>query len=380
VETFNYVFGRTLNPYNRAHTCGGSSGGEGALIALKGSPLGVGSDIGGSIRVPAAFNGIYGFRPSYGRVPYAGCVNSLEGQDSLLSVMGPLSSSLGAVKLLMKSVASKRPWLKDPLAVMKPWNEEEYRLVDHGEGKRLCFAILWHDEFILPHPPIFRALEQTKKALLAAGHQVIDWKPLKHIEIYQTVMGIWGAGAVEDYRVTTLPSGEPIVHTMELTAETPDLVTSVRPFYENISAYELWQVQKQRRDLREEYLEYWNSSVALTDTGRPIDAIISPCAPSTAPPHGMNRTAGYTMIWNGLNYTALVLPTGLFVDPALDPKKPPHTFFTDFDKDNYNMYDPEAFKGTPMCVQVVGRTQEEEAVIGMGEIVDSALKASLAPH
>lgn len=102
-------------------------------------------------------------------------------------------------------------------------------------------------------------------------------------------MGIWGAGAVEDYRVTTLPSGEPIVHTMELTAETPDLVTSVRPFYENISAYELWQVQKQRRDLREEYLEYWNSSVALTDTGRPIDAIISPCAPSTAPPHGMNR-------------------------------------------------------------------------------------------
>jgi amidase len=76
-ETYNKIFGRTTNPHCRILTAGGSSGGEGALIALKGSPLGVGSDIGGSIRIPSAYCGIYGMRPSYHRVPYAGAMNSM---------------------------------------------------------------------------------------------------------------------------------------------------------------------------------------------------------------------------------------------------------------------------------------------------------------
>lgn len=124
-----------------------------------------------SIRIPSAFNGLYGLRPSYGRVPYAGCVNSLEGQDSVLSVLGPLANSLGAVKSFIKSVVSQKPWLKDPLAVRKPWNEEEYDLVEHGHGKNLCFGILWDDEVVLPHPPVRRGLEEAKQALVAAGHK-----------------------------------------------------------------------------------------------------------------------------------------------------------------------------------------------------------------
>lgn len=68
-ETVNAVYGTTVNPFNRNLTCGGSSGGEGALIAMRGSPLGVGSDVGGSIRIPAAWQGLYGLRPSYNRIP-----------------------------------------------------------------------------------------------------------------------------------------------------------------------------------------------------------------------------------------------------------------------------------------------------------------------
>ena len=71
-ETVNNIIGYTTNPKNRNLSCGGSSGGEGALISLKGSPLGFGTDIGGSIRIPAAFNGLYGLRPSAGRMPYEG--------------------------------------------------------------------------------------------------------------------------------------------------------------------------------------------------------------------------------------------------------------------------------------------------------------------
>lgn len=376
-ETFNHIFGRTTNPYNRSLTCGGSSGGEGALIALKGSPLGVGSDVGGSVRIPAAFCGLYGFRPSYGRVPYAGCVNSLEGQDSVLSVLGPLSNSLYGIKIFMQGVVGQKPWVKDPLVVRKRWSEDEYNLIDHGEGNPLCFAIMWDDGLVVPHPPIIRGLELTKKALLAAGHKVTDWKPPKHGEIYDSIMAIWGAGAAEDYRVATAPTGEPIITSMSPEPEIATTKPGFRPTEQGRSAYELWQIQKKKRDLRQEYLNYWEETVKETGTGRPVDAIISPVAAYTAPPHGMNKSADYTMIWNALDYPALSLPVSR-VDATLDMKKPAHTFYNNIDKANYELYDPSTFKNAPISVQVVGRTLEEEAVIAMSEIVDSAIKASSA--
>ncbi|KAF9554987.1 amidase, partial [Agrocybe pediades] len=384
-ETFNHIFGRTLNPYNRALTSGGSSGGEGALIALRGSPTGVGSDIGGSIRIPSAFNGLYGLRPSYGRVPYAGSVNSLEGQEAIPSVLGPISNSLGGLKSFMQSAAAQSPWLKDPMAVRKPWSEAEYHLSDHGEGKTpLCFAMLWHDEFVLPHPPVLRALERTKEALIRAGHQVIDWKPLNHLDIFMNAITIWTAAATEDYRTVTAPTGEPLIGSMALTAEELDQVVKViptdpptfPPAIEGVSAYELWRAHKKRRELRQAHMDHWNATVSQTGIGRPVDAIISPCAPYTAPPHGFNTNASYTGIWNALDYTALVIPTGLFVDPVIDVKKPAHSFFSEIDKSTYELYDPEIFKYAPITIQLIGRTLEEEAVIAMGEVVDAALKAS----
>jgi Asp-tRNAAsn/Glu-tRNAGln amidotransferase A subunit and related amidases len=124
-----------------------------------------------SVRIPAAFCGLYGFRPSYGRLPYAGCVNSLEGQDSVLSVLGPLSNSLKGIKIFMQRVVGQKPWAKDPLVVRKRWSENEYNLVDHGGGNQLCFAIMWDDGHVVPHPPIIRGLELAKKVLLAGGHK-----------------------------------------------------------------------------------------------------------------------------------------------------------------------------------------------------------------
>jgi Asp-tRNA(Asn)/Glu-tRNA(Gln) amidotransferase A subunit family amidase len=109
-----------------------------------------------SVRIPAAFCGLYGLRPSYGRVPYSLCTNSLEGQDSVLSVLGPISHSIDGIKSFMQAVISQRPWTKDPLAIRKAWDEEAYGLSEHGGGKQLCFGILWDDGLVVPHPPIIR--------------------------------------------------------------------------------------------------------------------------------------------------------------------------------------------------------------------------------
>ncbi len=122
------------------------------------------------MRYPSSFNGLYGLRPSYGRLPYSGAVNSMEGQDSQPSSLGPISGSMSGVKALMRAVIDQRPWLRDPLCVRMKWDEDAYQLAEHGGGKKLCFAIMWDDGNVVPQPPVMRALETTKKALEAAGH------------------------------------------------------------------------------------------------------------------------------------------------------------------------------------------------------------------
>lgn len=68
-DSYNHVFGQSINSLNSGLISGGSSGGEGALIGAHGSILGLGTDIGGSVRIPAVFQGLYGMSPSVGRSP-----------------------------------------------------------------------------------------------------------------------------------------------------------------------------------------------------------------------------------------------------------------------------------------------------------------------
>ena len=185
-ETVNNIIGYTWNPKNRYLTAGGSSGGEGALIGLKGSPLGFGTDIGGSIRIPAVFNGLYGIRPSAGRMPYYGMANSMDGQNSVLSVVGPLSTTAGGLRLAMKSILSQEPWLHDPMVNEIPWRDEEEKeildLIKSTDNGKLAFGVLENDGIVTPLPPVRRAIDMVVKTLEKLGHKVVKWNPPSHRE------------------------------------------------------------------------------------------------------------------------------------------------------------------------------------------------------
>lgn len=175
-ETVNNIIGYTWNPKNRNLTCGGSSGGEGALIGIKGSPVGFGTDIGGSIRIPAGFNGLYGIRPSGGRLPYEGMANSMDGQNSILSVVGPIAHTAGSLRLVIKALLSQQPWLHDPLVHEIPWrDEQEQQVLDlirsSGNGQ-LAFGVLKHDGVVTPYPPVQRAVDIVVKTIEKLGHKV----------------------------------------------------------------------------------------------------------------------------------------------------------------------------------------------------------------
>jgi amidase len=122
-ETYNNVWGYTSNPYNTEYGCGGSSGGEGSLLAQRGAPLGVGTDIGGSVRIPAASNGIFGLKPAGGRLSSLGLRAGLPGQEAIKSVSGPMSPDLASLELYCKVILAGRPWERDPHVFNLPWRE-----------------------------------------------------------------------------------------------------------------------------------------------------------------------------------------------------------------------------------------------------------------
>ncbi len=113
-QTFNAVFGRTRNPWNPSQTCGGSSGGAAAALASGMLPIADGSDLGGSLRNPASFCGVVGFRPTPGRVPR---VPAEQGWDDL-TVLGPMGRNVADAALLLSVIAG--PDARDPIALPAP--------------------------------------------------------------------------------------------------------------------------------------------------------------------------------------------------------------------------------------------------------------------
>jgi fatty acid amide hydrolase 2 len=114
IESDNPVYGRTNNPYDESRTAGGSSGGEAAVVATTGVAFGVGSDIGGSIRIPAMFCGVFGHKPSSGLVPSAGMWPTRTGEAAEMLALGPITRHAADLMPLLRIMAG--PEEPDPIA------------------------------------------------------------------------------------------------------------------------------------------------------------------------------------------------------------------------------------------------------------------------
>ena len=176
----NPVYGQTNNPHNPVLAPGGSSGGEGALIGGGGSLLGLGTDIGGSVRIPAHVSGICSLKPTTnGRLYMSGMRTSVGiGNASVIngiySVNGFLASSVDGLEVAMRALLNdadkmaQDDWRVAPL----PWREELFT----REGK---LKVGWYDfDGIFPAAPSCkRAVHEVVKLLENDGHEVIQWRP-----------------------------------------------------------------------------------------------------------------------------------------------------------------------------------------------------------
>ena len=170
VESSNPVYGRTNNPWNLDRSPGGSSGGEGAIVAAGGSPLGLGTDIGGSVRIPAAFCGIAALKPTQGRTPDQGRCSVPIGQRAIVSQVGVLARSVADVALGTGVIAgTPRGATSNPPVALG-----DHRAVDVAA---LRVAVYENDGAFAPGPAVRRGVREAAEMLTAAGARVTTWTP-----------------------------------------------------------------------------------------------------------------------------------------------------------------------------------------------------------
>ncbi|KFV10236.1 Vitamin D3 hydroxylase-associated protein, partial [Tauraco erythrolophus] len=178
---FNYdcsnpIFGQTLNPFNHQKSPGGSSGGEGALIAGGGSILGIGSDVGGSIRLPSSFCGLCGLKPTAERLSvWCTCLLNVDVCSRPTPVpcaLGPMARDVDSLALCMKALLCQEMFQLDPTVPPIPFDEEVY-------SSSAPLRVGYYDtDGYFPLPPCMRrAVWETRGALRAAGHQLVPFSP-----------------------------------------------------------------------------------------------------------------------------------------------------------------------------------------------------------
>jgi len=184
-ETDNLLYGRTNNPWDLSRTPGGSSGGEAAAIASGCSAGGVGSDGGGSIRVPAHFSGICGLKPTPGRVPSTGHYPGSAGPFAQLGVVGPMARTIADVARLFEVIAGPDPG--DPSSAPVPlrkWSEDEIR--------ELRIGYFEQDDLAPVTSETAAAVRTAFGALQAQGFTVSEWKPENLDRAWQLWWNLFG--------------------------------------------------------------------------------------------------------------------------------------------------------------------------------------------
>ncbi|KAF3005370.1 hypothetical protein E8E14_007121 [Neopestalotiopsis sp. 37M] len=357
LDSHNNIFGRVLNPWNTSLTAGGSSGGEGALVAFRGSPLGVGTDVGGSIRVPALCCGTYGFKPTTGRVPYGmqvGC--SDPGLRMILASAGPIANDFDALEIFVKAVIDARPALLDHTAIDVPWKE-----VKLNQDSKLRLGLLAEDPLYPLHPPVQAALDEAVKLLRQHGHEIVQLTPEEGHVAHSAELAwkLWGLDATADSIVKA--GGEPTVPSrLTLARDAAATDWHLVPDLSELTALkQLSFLMSKKSEISVDWSRTWRV--------HNLDAVIGPPAQHTAIEHDQYGIPAYTALLNFLDYPACVVPFGhasSSASPTVFEKKPGQAG---------PPFNPSIVEGAPCSIQVFTRRMCDEECLAVARIIDTVL-------
>jgi amidase len=315
-ETNNEVYGRTNNPYDISKSPAGSSGGAGAIVAAGGSAFDIGSDTGGSIRLPAYFCGIAGIKPTHGRVPLTGHILSYtEGIRASIYALGPLARRVEDLETIL-SVIQGVDW-RDPFVVPMPL--PSLRTVDI---RKLRVSFHRDNGIVTPSQEVQDAVQKAAATLAEAGARVEEVRP-PGIEEYSELMrdprrSDGGASRARLLRLTGTPEPAP--------------GTSTAPV---ITSSQVDDFLSQENAFRSRMLSFMES----------YDVIICPVYHQIPQAHGWTKQPNYsyTFVFNTLGWPAAAVRTGT------------------------------SSNGLPMGVQIAARPWRDEVALAVAAVLESKL-------
>ena len=324
-ESDNLVYGRTNNPYDLSRTPGGSSGGEAATIAAGGSPLGLGTDSGGSIRVPAHFCGVAGLKPTWGRVPLTGLFPPPLGISARIRHAGPLARSVEDLALTLPILAGI-DW-HDAAVVPMPLGEQQIGL------KTLRVAFYTDNGLAAPTPETVQTVQQAAQAVGDAGAVVEEARPAgieESFDLMGRVFGASGSGGLQGlFQMIGTTEISPLVQQFSATLQ-PYMLTTASDVGGLFTRWDAWR----------------NRMLAFL---KQYDVLISPVAATPAMPHGTtlasdNLTSfSYAMTHSLTGWPVVVVRSGT---------------------------SPE---GLPIGVQVAAHPWREDVALSVAQQIETAL-------
>ncbi len=327
-ETFSSIDGRTVNPWDRQRAVGGSTGGEAALIAAGASPFGIGSDIAGSIRLPAAFCGIVGLRLTSASLPADGHWPPATGAMRELLGFGPMARTVSDVALVSAILRQQEPRLPDPALVQR---------------RRL---LLWHDNALAPASRAMRqAVTKAGELLAAAGMQPVAAGPRAR---HWSLLGWVGRFGRAERAAVARGFGNGVAWSPFIEAGRaligcsrigwPALIYWCASHYSSLLLNAIGiDGQAMAAQLRQQFLD-------LIDHD---GLAICPVFPTTAPRHGYSwhtwlTTIGYQVWVNLAGLPALTVPLG------------------------------QNRRGMPVGIQIVAGPHQEDRLLAAGAIIEAA--------
>jgi amidase len=330
-ESDNLLFGRTNNPYDLTRTSGGSSGGEAALIAACGSPMGLGSDCAGSVRLPAAFCGIAAIKPTSGRLPRTGHFPPSGGWIEALWQIGPMARQVEDLVLMMDLMAG--PDGADATVAdvrFSPLNERKV-----GD---LRIAFYTDNGCCAASQEVAAVIRCAASALAFDVTSAEEARPSCISDAYELEMKLLGADGGDSLREYLAAIGSSRVHPL-LTG----WLDKLEAYRTNLAGFQRYWAEWDR--YRSEIASFLSR----------YDAIVCPAYPQPALPHGAStldanfRGFSYTMAYNLAGLPGVVIRCG------------------------------ESSSGLPIAVQILARPWREDVALALAARLEQALGGWKAP-
>jgi fatty acid amide hydrolase len=368
LESDNPVYGRTNNPWSLDHSPGGSSGGEAANLAAGGAPLGLGSDIGGSVRIPAHFCGVAALKPTSGRLSTLGSGLQHQGQEGVLDQPGPMARRVEDLALAMSVLAAPGQEKFDSRIPPVAW--PDYRAVDVS-ALRIGFYV--DDGFFQCSASIRRAVMEAVEVLRGRGAEMSEFFPPRMETAMSIYLGLLGAdGAQSKRRLIGKGEADARVRRPMAFARLPRRARTVIASLAELAGYkrighaarawgrcsvsDYWQLVHQRDVYRAGFL-------ALMEAQH-LDALVCPPYALPALPHGVIHRLGpihsHAVLFNLLGLPAGVLPATRVQTGEAHECQPPRDM-----TERLALSAEKKSAGMPVGVQVAARHWREDIVLAL---------------